>query len=364
MAWFEAPLANVAWRHKLPKLSPFLVGGFALIGVLDGYAIQRESSSAHTAVVAAQGGDPYARPASVPTPADNKPTAARVELGKMLFFDPRLSSSGWISCSTCHNPALGWSDGLPTAIGHGMKVLRRATPSIYNAAYNPLQMWDGRFATLEEQALGPIGAAGEMNQPLPELIERLSAIEGYLNAFDKAYPGEGVSGKTIGKAIAAFERTVVGTLAPFDRWRKGERNAISASAQRGFRIFEGKANCIACHTGYNFTDNGFHNVGLKSAGGEEDPGRFAIKKVKSNLGAFKTPTLRNIALTAPYMHNGAYRTLEEVVDHYDRGGDAKENLSPNMKPLNLSAQEKTDLVEFMKTLTGKHMPMVVPQLPN
>jgi cytochrome c peroxidase len=318
---------------------------------------------AQSAGAAATAKDPYARPAGVNAPADNKGTPARVELGKMLFFDPRLSGSGWISCATCHNPSLGWSDGLPTAIGHGMKVLGRATPTIYNAAYNSVQMWDGRFATLEDQALGPIGAEGEMNQPVPDLIKRLMAIDGYRKAFDKAYPGDGVSEKTLAKAIAAFERTIVGGEAPFDLWRKGNKNAVSESAKRGFQVFEGKGNCATCHSGYNFTDNGFHNVGVKSAG-EEDVGRYAVKKVKANMGAFKTPTLRNVTFTAPYMRNGAYRTLEEVVEHYDRGGDTATNLSPNIKPLGLTAQEKSDLVEFMKTLTAKPMKVVVPQLPN
>lgn len=307
--------------------------------------------------------DPWLRPAGVPAPADNVPNAARIELGKVLFFDPRLSGSKWMSCATCHNPALGWSDGLPTAIGHGFTQLKRATPSILNTAYNPVQMWDGRKRTLEDQALGPIQTPEEMNLPIPELEQRLNAIAGYKPLFDKAYPGEGINASTIAKAIASFERTIVSTESPFDRWRRGNESAVTEPVKRGFAVFEGKGNCALCHQGFNFTDNGFHNIGLKD-NGEADSGRFAHLKLKVLKGAFKTPTLRDIERTAPYMHNGVYATLEEVVEHYDRGGDSKDNLSPNMKPLGLTAQEKSDLVAFMKALTGDAMTVAVPALPT
>lgn len=307
--------------------------------------------------------DRYLRPADAPAPADNQLTPERVELGKTLFFDPRLSGSNWISCATCHNPALGWSDGLATGWGHGMKKLGRATPTILNTAFNPIQMWDGRKSTLEDQALGPIGADAEMNQPLADLVAKLSKIEGYRAMFKKAYPSEEISEATIAKAIASFERTVISTESPFDRWRMGHRRAISDSAKRGFEIFVGKAKCDACHSGFNFTDNGFHNIGVKNEGAE-DVGRFAQRQVASMKGAFKTPTLRDIALTAPYMRNGIYRSLEEVVEHYDRGGDVKDNLSREIKPLNLTDQEKADLVDFMKSLTGKPMHVAVPRLPQ
>jgi cytochrome c peroxidase len=314
-------------------------------------------------VQAAAAPDPWLRPAQVPYPPDNAPNAQRISLGRTLFFDPRLSGSGFLSCATCHNPGLGWSDGLPTGIGHDFKRLGRATPTVLNAAFQPLLMWDGRKPNLEAQALGPIESAGEMNMPLDELVKRLSAINGYHALFDKAYPGEGISTVTVGKAIASFERTVVSTPAPFDRWRKGNKKAISADAERGFALFNGKAACVKCHQGFNFTDNGFHNIGVKSLGETEDEGRFAHRKIKILKGAFKTPTLRDIELTAPYMHNGMYKTLEDVVEHYDRGGDVKTNLSPNIQPLGLSAQEKQDLVAFMKSLTGTPMQVAFPQLP-
>jgi cytochrome c peroxidase len=307
--------------------------------------------------------DPWLRPDSVPTPPDNALNADRINLGRALVFDPRLSGSGFLSCATCHNPGLGWSDGLATGFGHDFKRLGRATPTILNTVYQPLLMWDGRKPSLEEQALGPIESAGEMNMPLDELSKRLSAINGYHPMFDKAYPGEGITKETVGKAIASFERTVVSTTSPFDRWRKGDKKALNESAQRGFDVFQNKGACAKCHQGFNFTDNGFHNIGVRSLTDTEDEGRFAHRKIKILKGAFKTPTLRDIELTAPYMHNGLYKTLEEVVDHYDRGGDVKTNLSPNIFPLGLSAQDKADLVAFMKSLTGAPMKIDMPHLP-
>ncbi len=307
--------------------------------------------------------DPYLRPIPVPYPADNMPTPERIELGKMLFFDPRLSGSEWISCGTCHNPALAWTDGLPAMLGNGMAKGLRSTPTILNTAYNQMQFWDGRAKTLEEQALGPIQAPGEMNsQDMDDLVKRLNTIEGYRKTFDKAYPNEGINPQTIAKAISSFERTVVSTEAPFDKWRKGDKNAISVSAQRGFDLFTGKANCTECHQGFNFADDGFHNIGLPVSE-MEDVGRFAHRKIKVNKGAFKTPTLRDVALTAPYMHNGVYKTLAEVVEHYNKGGVNMENLDPNLKPLHLNDQEKADIVAFLLSLTGKPMEMTIPHLP-
>jgi len=303
----------------------------------------------------------YLRPMEVPQPANNLMTPERVELGKTLFFDPRLSGSKWISCATCHNPVLGWSDGLPKAIGHGMKELGRATPTILNSAYQRLQFWDGRARTLEKQALGPIGAEHEMAGNLDSLPEDLAAIPEYNRMFEAAYPGEGISKNTIAKAIASFERTVVSNDAPFDRWLKGEDGYMSEAAIRGFELFKGKAKCAACHSGFNFSDNGFHNIGLPD---NDDMGRYRIIPIAVLKGAFKTPTLRDVALTAPYMHNGQYKTLMDVIEHYNRGGDKNlGNLDPNLKPLNLTGQEKKDLVTFLKSLTGDPVEVTLPQVP-
>jgi cytochrome c peroxidase len=306
---------------------------------------------------------PHVRPAAPSAPADNAMTPARIELGRALFFDPRLSGSSWISCASCHNPALGWSDGLPTAIGHGMKALTRHTPSILNAAYYKRQMWDGRFASLEEQALGPIGSADEMNLDVAEMVKRLRSIKGYMPLFESAYPGEGITKTTVAKAIASFERTIVSREAPFDRWQAGDARAVSDSAKRGFELFRGKAGCTDCHQGPNFTDDGFHNVGVRQWPGVEDAGRFAKVPVKVLRGAHKTPSLRDLAYTAPYMHNGAYSTLRAVVQMYSRGGDDTANLDPNIRKLDLSPAEIDDIVAFLESLTGEPVLVAAPQLP-
>ncbi|ALP51887.1 tryptophan tryptophylquinone biosynthesis enzyme MauG [Candidatus Tenderia electrophaga] len=335
------------------KIAAALFGMSVVLGVTAANAAPMEPS--------AEDIKKYLRPMEVPQPKKNLSTPERVELGKFLFFDPRLSGSNFISCATCHNPAMGWSDAQPTAVGHGMDTLDRSTPTILNTAYQRFQFWDGRARTLEQQALGPIVAGGEMAQEMGSLLEELKGIPGYIEMFEAAYPGEGIKEDTIGKAIAAYERTIVSTDAPFDRWLKGVDGAMSKSAIRGFEVFKGKANCTACHDGFNFTDNGFHNIGLPD---NADEGRFGIVPVKVLKGAFKTPTLRDVALTAPYMHNGQYATLEEVVEHYNSGGKPTfDNLDPNMKPLNLTKQEKQDLVNFLKALTGDPMQVTVPQLP-
>jgi cytochrome c peroxidase len=308
--------------------------------------------------------DGWRRPDIAPAPADNVLTPARTELGRALFFDPRLSAKGVMSCASCHNPALGWTDGRPTAVGHDMKTLGRATPTIVNVAFNSLQMWDGRKVSLEEQALGPFESPDEQNLPLDQLEARVRSIPGYQSLFERAYPREGVTRMTIAKAIASFERTILSESSDFDRWIAGEADAMDAAAQRGFEVFKGKGDCVLCHQGFNFTDNGFHNIGLRDSGASTDPGRYAYRKVPVLKGAFKTPTLRDIARTAPYMHNGAYATIEEVVEHYVRGGDVRENLSPNIRPLDLSAQEKHDLVTFMRALTSSPRAVSVPQLPQ
>jgi len=346
-------LSTFSQKNLTKKIATALVGVSVILGATSATAAAMKPTPEDT--------KKYLRPMEVPQGKKNLSTPERVELGKFLFFDPRLSGSNFISCATCHNPALGWSDGLPTAIGHGQKVLERSTPTILNTAYNALQMWDGRFRSLEKQALGPMSAPGEMNQDLDEVVKELSVVKGYVTLFNKAYPGEGISTKTIAKAIASFERTIVSTEAPFDRWINGDSKAMSASATNGFKLFEGKANCTKCHSGFNFSDDGFHNIGLKD---DSDKGRYSIRKVKILQGAFKTPTLRDIAKTAPYMHNGEYTSLAEVVEHYNRGGVNKGHLSPNIKPLNLSANEKADLVAFMKALSGKPMNVTLPELPQ
>ncbi len=295
-------------------------------------------------------------------PQDNAITPERIELGKALFFDPRLSDSNQMSCATCHNPSFSWTDGLPLSLGRDNKKMTRATPTILNVAFGRLFFWDGRARGLEEQAVGPIKSAIEMNQSMEVLVDELNAIQGYRDLFDKAYPGEGITEATIGKALATFERTIVSDYdAPFDRWLKGDQNAMSESAQNGFKLFDGKARCSVCHSGPNFTDGSFHNIGLDNG---DDVGRFEFVKVESLKGAFKTPTLRNVVNTSPYMHNGQLKTMEEVIDHYIDGGKGKANLSKDMKPVKLSKQEKTDLINFLNSLSEPETPVTFPILPK
>lgn len=282
-------------------------------------------------------------------------------LGRDLFFDPRLSGSGWISCATCHNPGLAWGDGLPRAIGHGMKTLNRHTPTILNLAWADLLFWDGRAASLEEQALGPMTAPGEMNQDLNTLTSLLASIPGYRNLFAAAFPGQPISPKLVAAAVATFERTVVGAPTPFDRWISGNELAISETAKAGFDLFNGKAGCARCHSEWNLSDNGFHDIGITG----DDVGRGKYVPDDSVQFTFKTPGLRNIARRAPYMHDGSEPTLEKVVDFYDRGGDAKRpTLAREIKPLHLTSEEKVALVEFLRTLTSNDPMLRYPELPR
>lgn len=300
----------------------------------------------------------------VPVPADNPQTQGKIALGKQLFFDPRLSGSQWISCNTCHNAGLGFTDGLSKGIGHGMKELGRKTPTLYNVGYGTLQFWDGRAKDLEEQAVGPIQADKEMNMPMEILLPRIAKIPGYVTQFDKEFGNNSVTKENLAKAIAAFERTLVSTDSRFDQYMKGKHSAMTASQIRGMTLYNGKARCIQCHNGTNFTDNAFHNIGIASAKGLQDEGRFKIVPVSANKGAFKTPTLRSVALVGPYMHNGSLATLADVVNFYDRGGDDRANLDPLIQPLHLSAKEKADLLAFLSALTGKSLDLTIPELPR
>ena len=303
----------------------------------------------------------YNRPSSIPFPADNPYTKDKEQLGEMLFFDPRLSGSNSISCASCHNPGFSWGDGLPTGFGHGMTRLGRKTPTVWNLAWAELLMWDGRFASLEEQALGPMGADVEMNQNLDDLVNELSAIPGYRTLFNVTFPNEGITLENVTKAIATFERTLVSGVTSFDRWIAGDEGAISQSAKRGFDLFNEKANCAACHSGWDFTDGGFHDIGLP----DDDIGRGnVVPGVTVLQHAFKTPTLRNVALRGPYMHRGSLASQEAVIDHYNDGFVARESLSADIKRLRLSDQEKADLVAFLLTLTSHEVVARYPILPQ
>lgn len=303
----------------------------------------------------------YVRPDQIPFPKDNPYTPNKAALGKALFFDPRLSGNEDLSCASCHNPSFGWESSSVTNTGAQKTRLGRNSPTVLNTAWQEHYFWDGRAKTAEEQARGPIEADVEMNLPMREAVRRLKNVDGYVDWFDQVFPGQGITEANIVKAIATFERTVVASHAPFDRWVEGDERAISEAAKRGFELFIGKAKCADCHGGWNFTDHKFHDIGTTFT----DLGRYAVDSSSiKNKFAFKTPTLRDTAQRAPYMHNGQWDTLEAVMVHYISGGLDRPSRSNLMRPLQLTDNEVKDLVEFMKTLTGEKKTVPLPILPN
>jgi cytochrome c peroxidase len=319
-------------------------------------------------------------------PDDNPPTAAKVELGQKLYFDARLSSDGTIACASCHAPQSGFADprGTPTSAGVGGQLGTRNSPTSLNALFLTEQFWDGRAATLEEQALQPFINPIEMGiADHAALEEKVNGLGDYAPLFESAFGSAKATKERIGQAIASFERTLVALNAPIDRYLAGEESAISESARRGWDLFNGKARCNTCHGWVEafplFTDELHHNIGVgvqnidfesvarRAAGAttiEEidalalqdaeasELGRFLVTRERKDMGAFKTPQLRNVALTAPYMHDGSEPTLLAVMEFYDKGGENNPFLDGGIRPLELTSQEKEDLVELMKTFTS------------
>jgi cytochrome c peroxidase len=298
--------------------------------------------------------------AALSYPEDNPHLEEKVELGKQLYFDKRLSKDNTISCASCHDPDKGWSNGEAFATGVRGQVGGRSSPSIVNSAYSALQFWDGRASQLEGQALGPISNPIEMDMPIEDVIAKLNKIEGYKKQFQAIYKTD-VTAPGIAKALSAFERTILSGDAPFDRFKAGDTKAMSEQAQRGMKIFFGKANCSACHTGHSFSDFAFHNLGIGMDKDQPDLGRFVITKIEGDKGAFKTPTLREIARTAPYMHDGRFKTLEDVVDYYNKGGHPNPQLDEEIFELKLTKEDQADLVKFLKEgLSSETYPHVKP----
>lgn len=305
--------------------------------------------------------DPY----MVKIPEDNPLTVEKIELGKILYFDPRLSKDDTVSCASCHHPEKGWSNAEAFATGVDGQVGGRASPPVHNRIFSDLQFWDGRAASLEDQALGPIQNPIEMGMTMPVALEKLEKIEGYPELFEKAFGSSEITADRVAKAIASFERTVVSGNSPWDRYEQGDDSALDEAEKRGLALFRGKAKCSVCHTGFNLTDEKYHNIGVGMDKAEPDLGRASQTKNEEDTGAFKTPTLRDIALTAPYFHDGSAETLMEVVEFYDKGGTPNPYLSENIQKLNLTDQEKADLVAFMKALTGETRTVVTaPELPG
>jgi len=323
-------------------------------------------------------------------PADNPLTRAKVELGRQLYFDPRLSKDSSIACATCHHPSMGWAENTPVSTGMGGQKGGRSSPTIVNRVLGLTQFWDGRVKTLEEQALGPVGNPIEMASTPEEAATRLNSIEGYRLQFEAVFGGPATP-ERVAKAIASFERTILSGESKLDLYERAkpfmdyepedgddaeflermraalaaeEGNRMSESAQRGRELFFDKAKCSTCHVGQDLSDELFHNLGIGMQAKEPDLGRFVVTKVEKDKGAFRTPSVRNIALTAPYMHDGSLKTLREVVEHYAKGGTPNPWLSDKLVKLELGEQEKQDLVAFMEEgLTGKTTPVEIPRLP-
>jgi cytochrome c peroxidase len=285
---------------------------------------------------------------------DNNPLSTdKIALGKLLYFDGRLSKDGTIACASCHIPFHGFADPDRTSKGVGQLRGQRNSPTVINRLFSKEQFWDGRAADLEEQAHGPLINPVEMAMPAhARVVENVKKVKGYAPLFEKAFGSKEITMPRIAQAIASYERTVVSGDSPFDRYMAGDKGAMSAEAVRGMELFNGKANCKTCHSGFNFTDESYHNLGVGMDKAKPDLGRYEISKAESEKGAFKTPTLRNVVLTAPYMHDGSESTLVEVVEFYNKGGTKNPWLSKEIKPLNLTSQEAGDLLAFLEALTG------------
>jgi len=287
--------------------------------------------------------------APVEHPRESPASEAKIALGRKLFFDARLSRNDRISCATCHDPAQGFGDGQRLARGIDDRQGARHTPGLINVAYGRPLMWDGRAATLEEQALLPIQNPDEMDLRLEALEEKLRGIAEYRKAFEQVFGGD-VSAERIAQALAAYERTIVSAETPFDRYLRGDRDSLSAPARRGMKLFFGRARCSVCHSGPELTDNKFHNIGATDSQAA-DAGRRAVTGREEDQGAFRTPQLREIGRTAPYMHNGRFATLRDVVKHYNFGGvtdEANDYRDEALEVLYLSEVEVDDLVVFLK----------------
>lgn len=334
---------------------------------------------------------PLGLPSPLPIPDNNPLTSEKIALGRRLFFDRRLSPNDTMSCAMCHIPAQGFTvNELRLAVGINGQTTKRNPPTLYNVAYQRLLFHDGREFTLEDQVISPFTNPVEMGNPsIGYVVEKIKKLPGYVEQFHRVF-GEGVSVATLGKALASYERTLLSANSPFDRWYfAGDKTAVSSEVKAGFKLFRGRGQCFACHTVSKeaalFTSQGFHNTGVAQlplipektvdvdlGGGlrvqmpraqvdeiltppGKDLGRYEVTLDPTDLWRYKTPSLRNVALTAPYMHNGALLTLEEVIGYYDRGGTGAEGQDPRIAPLYLTAEEKKSLLAFLHSLTGDNV---------
>ena len=286
-------------------------------------------------------------------PADNPYSRKKVELGKLLYFDKRLSVDDSVSCASCHHPKFAFGDGQRVSTGIRGQKGGRSAPVVLNRAYSLAQFWDGRAKTLEDQAIGPMANPIEMGNTHIAVVGRLKKIPGYRAMFKEVFGSEEFTINEVAKAIATFERTVLSGNSPYDKFKAGNKKALSPEQARGMDVYFNKAKCDQCHEGINFTTNAYHNLGVGTDAVTPDEGRYVVTKNPADWGAFKTPTLREIARTGPYMHDGSLATLDDVVEFYDKGGIPNKNLDKTMKPLKLTPQEKKDLVAFLHALSGE-----------
>ncbi|MDN5396244.1 MAG: c-type cytochrome [Chryseobacterium sp.] len=310
-------------------------------------------------------------------PKDNPYSEDKMELGKVLFFDPRLSKSGQISCANCHNPEIGWSDGSRVSFGHDRQTGTRNAPTLVNIGYAKTLFWDGRAATLEEQVKAPIENPVEMNLHMSMAVKNIRKIKNYKPLFAKAFGNGDVTEDRIAKAIATFERSVISPPSKFDKFVSGKKDALTDAEVNGLHVFRTKANCINCHNTPYFSDQKFHNLGLTYYGRKyEDLGRYVVTKKNEDVGKFKTPTLREVSENKPYMHNGLFPELANIVMMYNAGmgretpkgdqiNDPKfPHKSEMVEKLHLTDEEVFDIVAFLKTLNSYKYKMRPPELPK
>jgi cytochrome c peroxidase len=363
MTWFsqrDREELNMGRRKQVMSTSiyAFVVLGL-LMGIRSGEVRGEQAAAGDQSAQASQGGYKLKIPfgleeTAIVIPADNPLTKEKVELGRLLFFDKRLSKNNTIACASCHLAQFAFTDGKNVSTGiHGFKGGRSAPASI-NRVFSTAQFWDGRAVTLEEQSVGPfINPVEHGFRNHDEMIAKMKKIAGYRKLFQQVF-GTDVTIGGVGKAIASFQRTILSGNSPADRFDQGqEEKAISPAAQHGLVLFREKARCTKCHSGFNFSDEKFHNLGIGWDDNKVDLGRYMVTGNAEEIGAFKTPTLREIARSAPYMHDGRFKTLEDVVNFYNKGGVKNPHQDNLIIPLELTDQEKHDLVEFLRTLSGE-----------
>jgi cytochrome c peroxidase len=359
----KTKMEGVAMKPAIPKTEPLPSAQLrkAVFGVLAICAAATLSSLIATPPANAESTTEYKlkipfglEETAVVIPADNPLTTEKVELGRLLVFDKRLSQDNTIACMSCHLANFAFTDGKRVATGIRGQKGGRSAPVSFNRVFSTAQFWDGRAATLEAQSIGPFTNPIEHGFPNYDvMMAKMNKMPGYRKLFKEAFGDENIKIENVGKAIASFQRTILSGNSPADRFDQGqEEGAISAAAQHGLILFREKARCTKCHSGFNFTDEKFHNAGIGWDTNTVDLGRYMVSKNPEDIGAFKTPTLREIARSAPYMHDGRFKTLEEVVNFYNQGGIKNPHMDPLVIPLDLTDEEKRDLVAFLHTLNG------------